>query len=78
MASKGYHNLKLALDQVPEGLTNHEPLLWGFCPQLTADMICVLVMGEVARCMSINVRVPGPLHDLIRSLVQQRGKLMAE
>ena len=75
LASKGYHNLKLALDQVPERLTNHEPLLWGFCPQLTADMICVLVMGEVARCMSINVRVPGPLHDLIRSLVQQRGKL---
>ena len=75
LLSNGPQDLEETLNAVPDRIAGNEPLVFGFCPQLVGDMICTLVMGETAKCMSTDTRVPGHLHSLIRALVEQRGKL---
>jgi len=71
----GAADLERALEEISEKLDGSEDLVFGFCPRITADMICAVVMGEVAKALSTNSRVPGHLHSLIKTLTESRAKL---
>ena len=71
----GAADLERALEEISEKLDGSEALVFGFCPRITADMICAVVMGEVAKALSTNSRVPGHLHSLIKTLTESRAKL---
>ena len=76
MAAMGYDRLAEELDNVPEKISNSDgSLLFGWCPQLFADMVCALTMGEASRCLALDIRIPGQIHGLVRKLVANRGKL---
>ena len=76
LAAMGYDRLAEELDNVPEKISNSDgSLLFGWCPQLFADMVCALTMGEVSRCLALDIRIPGQIHGLVRKLVANRGKL---
>ena len=76
LAAMGYDRLAEELDNVPEKISNSDDsLLFGWCPQLFADMVCALTMGEVSRCLALDIRIPGQIHGLVRKLVANRGKL---
>jgi len=71
----GAADLERALEKIPEKLDGSEDLVLGFCLRITADMICAVVMGEVAKALSTNSRVQGHLHSLIKTLTVSRNKL---